>query len=100
MLAGRLPVQNWRNKNRLVIPAVDAQTGALVLFDQDSAVPFVLAVAASCAVPGIYPPTTIGGHRYIDGGVRSETNADFANGSNLVLILITDPPLSRPIATS
>ena len=89
IIAARLPVQHWPNKQRLVIPAVDAQTGALVLFDQDSAVPFVLAVAASCAVPGIYPPTTIGGHRYIDGGVRSGTNADLAKGSKLVLILST-----------
>jgi NTE family protein len=89
IIAARLPVQHWPNKQRLVITAVDAQTGALVLFDQDSAVPLLLAVAASCAVPGIYPPTTIGGHRYIDGGVRSGTNADLAKGSKLVLILST-----------
>lgn len=68
MIAARLPVWHWPNTQRLVITAIDAQTGALVLFDQDSAVPLVLAVAASCAFPGIYPPITIGGHRYIDGG--------------------------------
>ncbi|MGO8728014.1 MAG: patatin-like phospholipase family protein [Streptosporangiaceae bacterium] len=34
------------------------------------------AVAASCAVPGVWPPVTIGGRRYVDGGVRSSDNAD------------------------
>jgi NTE family protein len=87
IIAARLPVQDWPNKQRLVITAVDAQTGEFVLFDQESAVPLVLAVAASCAVPGIYPPTTIGDHRYIDGGVRSGTSADLAKGSKLVLVL-------------
>ncbi len=89
IIAARLPVQDWSNKHRLVITTVDAQTGELVLFERDSAVALVLAVAASCAIPGIYPPTTIGGHRYIDGGVRSGTNADIAKGAKLVLILST-----------
>jgi NTE family protein len=44
-------------------------------------------VAASCAVPGIWPPVTIGGIRYIDGGVRSATNVDLAAGYPLVLLL-------------
>jgi NTE family protein len=89
IIAARLPVQDWSNKQRLVITTVDAQTGELVLFERDSAVALVLAVAASCAIPGIYPPTTIGSHRYIDGGVRSGTNADIAKGAKLVLILST-----------
>jgi NTE family protein len=88
-IAARLPVQHWPNTPRLVIVAVDAQTGEWVIFDQDSAVPLVLAVAASCAFPGISPPTTIDGHRYIDGGVRSGTNADLAKGSKVALIVRT-----------
>lgn len=89
IISARLPVQHWPDKQRLLIPAVNAQTGALVVFDRDAAVPFLLAVAASCAVPGIYPPTTIGDQRYIDGGVRSATNADLAQGARVVLILST-----------
>ncbi len=89
IIAARLPVQDWPNKQRLVVTAIEAQTGELVLFDQNAAVPLVLAVAASCAVPAVYPPTTIGGHRYIDGGVRSGTNADLAKGCQRVLILST-----------
>ncbi|HVB75124.1 MAG TPA: patatin-like phospholipase family protein, partial [Ktedonobacteraceae bacterium] len=87
IIASRLPVQEWPNKQRLVITSVDAQTGEWVIFDRDAGVPLALAVSASCAVPGIYPPATIGGHRYIDGGVRSGTNADIAKGYQRVLVL-------------
>jgi NTE family protein len=87
IIAARLPVHEWPNKQRLAITAVDTQTGAWVIFDHNAAVPLALAVAASCAVPGIYPPITIGDHRYMDGGVRSGTNADIAKGARRVLIV-------------
>jgi NTE family protein len=87
IIADRLPASLWPNKPRLIIPAIDAHTGELIVFDQASAVPLTLAVAASTAFPGISPPTTIGDHRYIDGGFRSATNADLAKGSQRVLIL-------------
>ena len=45
------------------------------------------AVAASCAVPCVWPPVTIGGHRYMDGGVRSGTNADLAVGHDVVVVI-------------
>ncbi len=87
IIAARLPVQEWPDKQRLAITAVDVHTGEWVLFERNSAVPLALAVAASCAVPGIYPPITIGAHRYMDGGVRSGTNADIAKGARRVLIV-------------
>jgi len=40
-------------------------------------------------VPGVWPPVTIGGRRYIDGGVRSGTNADLAAGADRTLIVQT-----------
>lgn len=87
IIASRLPIQEWPQKQRLIINSVDAQTGEWVMFDRDAGVPLALVVSASCAVPGVYPPTTIGDHRYIDGGVRSGTNADIARGYQRVLIL-------------
>ena len=87
IIAARLPSQQWPNQQRLLIVSVNAQTGEAAFFDKDAAVPLTLAVAASCAVPGVYPPTTIGSQRYIDGGVRSGTNADLAKGAQRVLIL-------------
>ena len=87
IIASRLPAKEWPHTPRLIITTVDAQTGEWVLFDRDAGVPLALAVSASCAVPGVYPPITIGEQRYIDGGIRSGTNADVAKGYQRVLIL-------------
>ena len=96
LLASRLPSQEWAHEPRLVINTVDAQTGEWVTFDPDSGVPLLLAVAASSAVPGVYPPTSIKGLRYIDGGMSSGTNADVASGKKLVLILVAEPVMTAP----
>jgi NTE family protein len=82
----RLPSRVWPER-RLIIMAVDAETGEARAFDRDSGVPLLDAVAASCAVPMVWPPITIDGHRYIDGGVRSATNADLAAGCDRVVVL-------------
>lgn len=87
-IAARLPVAKWSANHELLITAVDALTGDLVLFDRNSEVEVVDAVAASCAVPGIWPPTTIRDRRYIDGGVRSLTNADLVQEAGCVLVLV------------
>jgi NTE family protein len=57
------------------------------VFDARSGVDFMDAIAASCAVPGVWPPTTIAGRRYIDGGAYSTDNADLAVGCRRVLVL-------------
>ncbi|WP_232660629.1 patatin-like phospholipase family protein [Pseudonocardia sp. TRM90224] len=93
VVAGRLPVREWPQR-ALKITAVDAQTGAATVFDRNSGVGLVDAVAASCAVPGVWPPVTAGGRRYIDGGVRSPVNADLAAGYERVVVLA---PLTRGI---
>lgn len=81
-----LPSDSWPER-RLLITAVDAETGELKVFDRDSGVPLPEAVAASCAVPLVWPPISSGGRRYIDGGVRSVTNADLAAGCDRVVVL-------------
>jgi NTE family protein len=82
----RLPVKRWPERHML-LPAVDADTGEVTVFTQLSGVPLVDAVAASCAVPCVWPPVTIGERRYIDGGTRSITNADLAAGADRVLVI-------------
>jgi NTE family protein len=62
-------------------------------------VPIVLAVAASCAVPGVYPPVTIDGRRYVDGGMRSAANTDLAAGSDRVVVLAPIPRGLGPMAS-
>src|SRR5262249_51869878 len=68
VIESRLPISEWPAA-RLQITAVDALTGDLAVFDAASGVRLLDAVGASCAVPGIWPPVTIGGRRYIDGGI-------------------------------
>ena len=96
IMASRLPVHEWNLERKLIINAVDAETGEWVKFDQNSGVPLLLAVSASSAVPGIYPPTTINNRRYIDGGMSSGTNADTAQGYDRVLIIVAEPSMIAP----
>jgi NTE family protein len=69
------------------VTAADAVSGEFVAFDRDTGVGLVDAVGASCAVPGVWPPVTIGDRRYIDGGIRSATNADLAAGADRVVVI-------------
>jgi NTE family protein len=86
VIARRLPQPSWPERG-LKITAVDAETGEARTFDRDSGVTLLDAVAASCAVPLVWPPITIGARRYIDGGVRSIANADLATGCDRVVVL-------------
>ncbi|HLZ73919.1 patatin-like phospholipase family protein [Phenylobacterium sp.] len=81
-----LPVDAWPDRG-FACTAVDAETGAFQLWTKESCVGVVRAVASSCSVPGIYPPVTLNGRRYIDGGMRSSTNADMAAGHRLVIVV-------------
>ena len=56
---------------RLLIVAVDADTGERRVFDRTNGVSLIDAAMASCAVAGIRPAVTIDGRRYIDGGFYS-----------------------------
>ena len=83
-VAARLPSQSWPER-RILLTAVDADTGEPVELDRDSGVDLADAVAASCAGGPAY---AVGGRRYIDGGYRrSSENADLAMGFERVLVL-------------
>jgi NTE family protein len=104
VIAGRLPGHTWPGAH-LAVTAVDAYTGELRIFDENSGVDLVDAVAASCAAPGIWPPVSIGGTRYIDGMICSATLADLAAGCARVLALVPmfdllpiAPPLAEQVA--
>jgi NTE family protein len=102
VIASRLPFYDWPGWP-LKLTAVDCESGELRVFDASSGVSLVDAVAASCAVPGVWPPVTIGGRRYMDGGVRSMDNADLAAGyASIVVIspfgMTADIPSPLPLA--
>jgi NTE family protein len=87
IIDGRLPRHEWPAHPRLLVTAVDAETGEAVVWDHDSGVDLVDAVAARCAVPLVWPPMSVNGRRYVDGGVRSPINADYATGCSRVVVL-------------
>jgi NTE family protein len=87
VIESRIPTVTWPDRP-LLIPAVNARTGEFRVFDRESGVSLVDAVAASCAVPGIWPTVEIQGERYMDGGMRTIANADLAAGADRVLILV------------
>lgn len=82
IVAARFPRRGWP-ETATAITAVDARTGGPVVFDRNSGVDLVDAVAASTS-SGL--PFRIGEGRYIDGGYRRNENADVAAGSERVLV--------------
>jgi NTE family protein len=94
-LAGR----DWPASFRCT--AIDTQSGELRVWDAAAGVPLDRAVASSCAVPIVFPPVTIDGSRYMDGGMRTPLNADLAAEHAAVIVVsclamalpegITDP---------
>jgi len=78
--------EHWPER-ALRLTAVECESGEFEVWDRDSGVSLARAVASSCAVPGLFPPVTIDGRRYTDGGVRSGTSADLASGFDAVLIV-------------
>jgi NTE family protein len=67
--------------------AIDAETGVRAVLDSSSDASLAEAVAGSTSVPLLYPPIKIGPNRYIDGGARSQTNADVATGVEEVIVV-------------
>jgi NTE family protein len=87
VIAKRLPTHAWPDRV-LRVTAIDIATGELVVFERDSGAELVDAVAASCAVPGAWPPVTIGDRRYMDGGIGSTINLDVADDCDMAVVLV------------
>lgn len=67
VVAGRVPVHDWP-ATPLLLTALDAETGEPHIFDRTCGVPLVTALAASGAVPGLWPVVHAQGRTWIDGG--------------------------------
>ena len=84
IVGARLPRQSWP-RQRVVITAVDAETGDPVPIERSSGIELVDAVAASTSSGAAYP---VAGRWLIDGGYRTNAdNADLAAGHERVLVL-------------
>ena len=72
------------------VPSVRLDDGRRVVFGRDDAEASVgQAVRASCSVPGVYEPASIGSGRFVDGGVHSSTNADLVAPLAFDLVVIS-----------
>jgi NTE family protein len=87
VIAQRLPSHDWPDRT-LRLTAIDVATGELTVFDRESGVDLVDAVAASCAVPGAWPPVTIAGRHYMDGGIASSVNLVVAADCDRAVVLV------------
>jgi NTE family protein len=87
---------SWSDHPNLWIVACDYATGRRVPFGRDDAPRAELAdaVAASCAIPGFYHPVTIGGRRYVDGGLWATSNLDILRNAELDLVICLNPTSS------
>ena len=87
---GAVAWQAWPARD-FACTAVDAEDGGFELWRAASGVDLLPAVTSSCSVPGLSPPISLNGRRYMDGGMRSATNADLAAGYDLVVVMAVLP---------
>ncbi|MEP6658434.1 MAG: patatin-like phospholipase family protein [Acidimicrobiales bacterium] len=70
-----LSPDGWPERD-LRICTVEMASGRRRVLTGDAGASLSTAVAASCAVPGLFAPQKVGRHRLMDGGVHSVTNID------------------------
>lgn len=93
--------EGWVPHPATWLVAADARTGERVALGRDDAprAALGLAIAASWAIPGWFPPVRIGDRNYLDGGTVSPTSADLllpqVTSGALDEILIVAPMSSR-----
>lgn len=90
VIRSRVGDPEWPDAD-LRITAIDIDRGAFVVFDRTSGVTLLEAVAASCAVPLVWPPVPVNGTTYVDGGARSPVNADIATGADTLVVIAPMP---------
>ena len=89
-LARRLGSSDWPGRELRVV-ASNGRTGERDVFTASSGVPLLRAIAASCAVPGLFPPVVIDGTPYVDGNVWSSGSADVVLGSGVERVVFIGP---------
>lgn len=78
---------------RLVVVATDLDSGDAAPFGQPGLdhVPISEAVAASAALPGLFPPVPINGRWYVDGALKKTLHASLLLEQGLDLVLCLNP---------
>jgi NTE family protein len=91
LIALSVPSEAWPEAD-LRMTTVDCDTGETVILDRNSGLDLVTAVAASCAVPTIFPPVEHDGRHFTD-GPRGPFIADLATEVGLDAIVFVGPRL-------
>jgi NTE family protein len=73
--------------SNLQATSVSTTTGLLQVWTAQSGVPLEKGLAASSALPGVWPAITIGADRYMDGGVSGMLHVDLAKGYSRVVVV-------------
>jgi NTE family protein len=79
----------------LHVVATELKSGRAAILSSGAAVPALL---ASCAIPGVFPPVTIGKRDYVDGGVANHTPITVAlelGASRIFVLPVGYPWLNR-----
>jgi predicted acylesterase/phospholipase RssA len=90
--AGR--TDDFRNlRHKLFLVATNLDTGASVTFGAPGRdhVPISMAIEASAALPGLFPPVRIGGEYYVDGALNKTLHASVALDEGVDLVLCVNP---------
>lgn len=74
MWTATVPAGPWSPRFRAA--SVNADTGLVHAWSAQDGIPLAVAAACSTAAPGVAPPVAVAGSVWVDGGVRSNTNAD------------------------
>ena len=79
--------------HKLVVVATDLDSGESAPFGQPGLddVPISQAVAASAALPGLFPPVQIGEHCYVDGALKKTLHARVLLDLGLDLVICLNP---------
>ena len=87
---GGRPIEGLRR--RFAAVATDLQSGEPIVFQRGNT---GTAVRASSSIPGVFPPVTIGGREYVDGGLVAPIPVRAARGLGADLVIAVDIS-SRP----
>ena len=91
-------------ERKLVIVAVELDSGQAIRFGTPGYddVPISLAIEASSALPGLYPPVLINGKYHVDGALRHTVHASVAMDAGADLVLAINPlvPIDTAHATA
>ncbi len=80
-------------ERRLVLVATDLDSGDAVPFGLPGHdhVPISLAVQASAALPGMFPPVVIDGHAFVDGALKKTLHASVLLDEGVELLIALNP---------